>query len=118
MEQSVFTIRISNRTFEPYAGIGYVDAGGCPERLIPLKHEKMFLNLYLAVDGYIRDGLGNIIGCRIRNTEENRQYEVYPGEVKHIDVWITSVDDDGCPEEDCIEYCLELLPNEVIPQVQ
>lgn len=41
----------------------------------------------------------------------NRTFEYYSGKVYSISVWTTAVDDDGCPEDICIDFYVELVPN-------
>ena len=73
-------VRISSRTFEYYSGIGYRDESGKP------------------------------IGCNFENAEDGKLHEVYPGKVYSIPVWVSTVDDDGCPEDVCISHYVQLLP--------
>lgn len=108
MKEHYFLVRFSNRTFEYYSGIGYRDAGGRPEQFIPLEDAEF--GLHLTTAGYIRDDGGNVIGCRFKNCEDGSIHEVFPGKVHSISVWTTAVDDDGCPEDICIEYYVELIP--------
>jgi hypothetical protein len=108
MAESRFLLRVSNRTFEHFSGHGYVDAGGSPEKAIPLND---FWSLHLSVAEYIYDENGQIIGVRFRDRESGKLHDVFPGKVYNIDVWTTAVDDDGCPEDICISFYLELIPH-------
>ena len=112
MAQSNFYLRVSNRTFEHFSGHGYVDGGGSPEQLIPLG---AFWSLHLGVEDMIRDEDGKEIGVRFRNKESGELRDIFPGEVYDISVWTTAVDDDGCPEDICIDFYLELVRGEDIP---
>jgi len=58
MANDVFYLRYSNRTFEHFSGHGYVDAGGSPERVIPLSR---LWSLHLGVKGDILDEKGQVI---------------------------------------------------------
>jgi len=115
MAQPNFYLRVSNRTFEYYSGHGYVDNGGSPERLIPLEK---FWSLHLSVAGNICDENGQIIGVRFKDKEDGKLYDVYPGKVYNIDVWTTAVDDDGCPEDICISFYVEIVPAEAVAPEQ
>ena len=108
---SKFYLRISNRTFEHYSGYGYIDNGGIPEQLMPLEQ---LSSLYLSVADDLYDEKGQIIGVRIKDSEDGTLYDVLPGKVYNIRVWTTTVDDDGCPEDICICYYLEIIPAENI----
>jgi len=108
MARSPFLLRVSNRTFEYYSGIGYQDEGGSAPRCIPVED---FWSLHLSVAGAILDEDGVIIGHKFRDKEDGRIYDVYPGKVYSISVWTTAVDDDGCPEDICIDFYVELVPN-------
>ena len=111
MARSRFFLRISNRTFEHFSGHGYVDAGGSREQIIPLDD---LWSLHLTVSDSILDENGNEIGIRFKNKEDGRLHDVYPGKVYNIPVWTTAVDDDGCPEDICIDFFVELLPPEAV----
>ena len=113
MAKSRFYLRISNRTFEHYSGHGYVDAGGSPERIIPLDD---LWSLHITVNDIIRDERGNEIGVRFKNKENGQLHDVYPGQVRNIPVWTTAVDDDGCPEDICIDFYVEILPAEAVAE--
>ena len=112
MAQSNFYLRISNRTFEHYSGHGYVDAGGSPERIIPLGD---LWSLHIGVADMICDENGKEIGVRFKNKENGELTDVFPGKVYNIGVWTTAVDDDGCPEDICIDFYLEIIPKEDLP---
>ena len=107
MAQADFYLRCSNRTFEHFSGHGYVDAGGSPERVIPLNR---LWSLHIGVAGDILDEKGQVVGVRFKNKENGSLHDVYPGKVYNIPVWTTAVDDDGCPEDICIDFYLELIP--------
>lgn len=107
MANSPFFLRISSQTFEHYSGIGYQVEGSMPEQFIPLN---ALWCLHLSTDGPIRDDTGKIIGYRFRNSDKEL-FDVYPGKVYQINSWTTAVDDDGCPEDICIEYYVEIVPN-------
>lgn len=107
MQQEYFAIRFSSRTFEHYSGMGYQDTGGSPEQFVPLS--KASFGFFLSTAGYIHDNQGNVIGCRFKNCEDGTIIEAFPGKVYSISVWTTAVDDDGCPEDICIHYYLELI---------
>lgn len=111
MAKSRFYLRISNRTFEHYSGHGYVDAGGSPERIIPVEE---LWSLHLTIHDRIRDENGTEIGVRFQNKENGQLHDVFPGRVYNIPVWTTAVDDDGCPEDICIDFFVELLPPEAV----
>ncbi|MBE6917646.1 MAG: hypothetical protein E7470_07100 [Ruminococcaceae bacterium] len=113
MAQSRFYLRISNRTFEHFGGHGYVDAGGAPEEIIPLR--KLW-SLHLSVEDSIFNENGEEIGVRFKNRESGELHDVFPGEVCNINVWTTAVDDDGCPEDICISFYLEIIPAELVPE--
>ena len=106
MVQPDFYLRISNRTFEHFSGHGYVDAGGAPERMIPVDD---LWSLHLSVVNRIYDENGQAIGVRFRDKEEGTLHDVFPGKVHSISVWTTAVDDDGCPEDICIHFYLEII---------
>lgn len=108
MQRSHFLVRSSNRTFEHYSGIGYRDTGGRPEKFVPLNEAD--LGMHLSAAGYIHDDDGNVIGCRFKDCEDGTIHEIFPGKVYVINVWTTAVDDDGCPEDVCIHYYVELIP--------
>ena len=110
MEQEYFYVRYSNRTFEHYSGIGYRDTGGKPENFVPLNQADF--GLFLTFRDYIRDETGKVIGCRFKDCEDGTIHEVFPGKVHSISVWTSCVDDDGCPEDVCIHYYVELVPCE------
>ena len=115
MAQPDFYLRVSNRTFEHYSGHGYVDGGGSPERVIPLNQ---FWSLHLSAAENIVDGNGQITGVRFKDRESGKMYNVFPGKVYNIDVWTTAVDDDGCPEDICISFYLEIIRSEDIVHEQ
>jgi len=115
MKQPDFYLRISNRTFEHFSGHGYVDSGGTPEQLIPLNK---FWSLHLSVADDIVDENGRIIGVRFKDREDGTLYDVFPGKVYNINVWTSAVDDDGCPEDICIDFYLEIIPGEEIAPEQ
>ena len=108
MQKSYFGVRFSNRTFERFSGLGYIDAGGTPEQYEPLNN--VDFGLYLCFAGYIRDDADNVTGCYIKDRESGTIHEIFPGKVYNISVWTTTVDDDGCPEDICISYYVELVP--------
>jgi len=110
MAGTEFFLRISNRTFEHFSGHGYVDAGGSPERIIPLND---LWDLHLSVHERIYDAAGQQIGVRFKDSDGGL-HDVYPGKVYGIDSWTTAVDDDGCPEDICISYYVELLPPDAV----
>lgn len=110
MAKSSFYLRVSSDTFEHYSGIGYQKAGGCPERFIPIEN---FWSLHLSVVGDIFDADGNLIGCKFRNNETKQVQDVFPGKVYNFSVWTTAVDDDGCPEDICIDFYVEILPRQI-----
>ena len=112
MAESKFYLRVSNRTFEYYSGHGYQDAGGAPENLIPL-HK--FWSLHLSVADSVYNEDGQEIGIRFKNRETGELHDVFPGKVYNIDVWTTAVDDDGCPEDICSSFYVEIVPIESIP---
>lgn len=109
MAQPAFYLRVSSRTFEYYSGHGYVDSGGAPVRLMPLEK---FWSLHLSVAGDIYDEDGKIIGVRFRDKESGQLHDVFPGKVYSISVWTTAVDDDGCPEDICIHFYVEIVRSE------
>ena len=113
MNQSQYWIRISNRTFERYSGVGYLDTGGSPERCYPLRNAD--LGLYLKVADCIRDEAGQIIGCTIQSQDTGTIHSIFPGEVYRLDTWVTCLDDDGDPDEICISYFVELIPADALP---
>ena len=115
MNSYLYKIRKANDTFEPYSGIGYIKTGGS-DVIYTVKSEDQSLDLYLDIVGYLRDDDGNIVGCQVLNRKENTITHLVPGKVEKIDVWTTVVDDDGCPEEICISYFLELIPYEQAPK--
>ena len=112
MAKSGFYLRVSNRTFEHFSGHGYVDSGGTSAQVIPLGD---FWSLHLCVDDTLYDDAGRVAGIRFRDKEDGSLYDVFPGEVYSISVWTTGVDDDGCPEDICIHFYLELIPPEAVP---
>ena len=107
MAKDNFYLRVSNRTFEYFSGHGYVDGGGCPEEFMPLGN---FWSLHLGVSDTIRNEAGEAIGVRFKDRESGEEYDVYPGKVYNISVWTTAVDDDGCPEDICIDFYVEIIP--------
>lgn len=107
MAKENFYLRVSSRTFEYYAGHGYRDEGGAPVEMIPLNE---FWSLHLSVKETIRNEAGEDIGVRFRDQESGELYDVFPGKVYNIDVWTTAIDDDGCPEDICISFYVELVP--------
>ena len=115
MAEQKFYLRYSNRTFEHYSGHGYVDSGGTPARLIPL--EKLW-SLHISAVDDIYDENGQVIGIRFRNCEDGSLHDVFPGKVYNLPVWTTAVDDDGCPEDICIDFYLELIRSEDVDPSQ
>ncbi len=111
MVKSSFYLRVSNRTFEHYSGHGYRDAGGTPEKFIPLNE---FWSLHLSAVDSIYNEDGQEIGIRFKNRESGELYDVFPGKVYSISVWTTAVDDDGCPEDVCIHFYVEIIPPETV----
>ena len=109
MNDAPFLLRISNRTFERFAGHGYVDAGGTDVQVMPPHH---FDSLHLSPAGPIKDERGHIIGRKVSNRESQEYHDVFPGEVYNISVWTSAIDDDGRPEDICIHFYLELIPKE------
>lgn len=112
MAQDRFYLRVSNRTFEHFSGHGYVDSGGSPERIIPLHR---FWSLHLSIVDDICDENGQQIGIRFRDNEDGSLHDVFPGKVYDFSVWTTAVDDDGCPEDICIHFYVEIIPCEDVP---
>ena len=108
MEDTYFMVRISSRTFEYYSGIGYRDEGGAPEEFAPVGKTRGHWRIYF--HSYILDESGKPIGCKFENAEDGSLHDVYPGKVYSIPVWVTAVDDDGCPEDVCIDHYVQLLP--------
>lgn len=109
MSKEPFLLRISNRTFERFAGHGYQDAGGSDMRVMPPHH---FDSLHLSSAGPVQDGQGNTIGWRFKNCETKEYHDIFPGQAYSISVWTSAIDDDGRPEDICIDFYLELIPNE------
>ena len=113
MAKSRFYLRYSSQTFEYYSGHGYRPEGGAPEEIIPLGE---LWSLHIAVEGSIFDESGQEIGVRFKNKESGEVQEVFPGKVYDFPVWTTAVDDDGCPEDICIDFYLEIIPAELLKQ--
>ena len=111
MAASNFKLRISNRTFERFAGHGYLDNGGTPEKLIAPED---FWSLHLSITGTIYDEGGKEIGLRFKNCETGELHDVFPGKVYNISVWTEAQDDDGRPEDICIDFYVELIPTDAI----
>jgi len=109
MSECPFLLRISNRTFERFAGHGYKDAGGSDVRVMPPHH---FDSLHLSPAGPVKDESGKTIGWRFKDCENNEYHDVLPGSVHEISVWTSAIDDDGRPEDICIDFYLELIDNE------
>ena len=109
MSECPFLLRISNDTFEYFAGHGYVNAGGSNERVMPPHH---FDSLHLSPAGPVEDENGKIIGWKFKNCETKEYHDVFPGKVYNISVWTSAIDDDGRPEDICIDFYLQLIPNE------
>ena len=112
MANSRFYLRYSSQTFEYYSGHGYRATGGAPEEIIPLG--KLW-SLHITVEDRILDESGQEIGLRFKNKEDGSLQDVFPGKVYDFPVWTTAVDDDGCPEDICIHFYLEIIPEELVP---
>ena len=108
MEKPVFAVRFSSDTFEHYSGMGYRVTGGSPVECQAIT--KADFGLHLCTAGPVEDESGKVIGWRFKDCESKEYHDVFPGEVHHISVWTTAVDDDGCPEDICIHYYIELIP--------
>lgn len=110
MAQNHFMMRISSRTFEYWSGIGYRDEGGAPEEFAPVEKTRGYWRVYF--HSYIFDECGKAIGCKFANSEDGSLHDVYPDKVYSIPVWVSAIDDDGDPEDVCINHYIQLLPRE------
>jgi len=111
MARSRFYLRSSSQTFAYFSGHGYQPEGGAPEQIIPVDE---LWSLHITVAGSIFDESGQEIGVRFKNKENGRTEDVFPGKVYDFPVWTTAVDDDGCPEDICIHFYLEIIPPELL----